>query len=173
MPYQRSSVVHGGVVKANGRANLKVFTFVRDKRGLLCDRSEELFRLKSPSGDLLPMLRDAIANAAAEGKPYTKSGLNGVYERRFEMDAPLQEVGKHRLIGMVEELLASGKVVQAMADNSKSVKWLDIPTGDVAKGQPNFSAGFLQRTSRGKDQFNAKPSGVSSVDSIRYGEHRE
>lgn len=175
LPYQRSSVVHGGVVKANGKANLNVITYVRDTRGLLCDRSDDLFRLKAPAFDLLQLLRDAIANAAAEGKPYTKSGINGVYERRFEMDGPLQDVGKHRLVGMVDDLLASGKVVQAMADNSKSVKWLDVPTGDLALGNPNFTAGFLQRNSKSfKGSVNAKPPGVPSFEGgTRYGEHRE
>jgi hypothetical protein len=40
---------------------------------------------------------------------------------------------------MVDELLASGKVVQAMADNSKSVKWLDVPNGNLARRQPIHS----------------------------------
>jgi hypothetical protein len=163
------------VVKANGKANLDVTTYVRDGRGLLCDRSDELIQLKSPGINLLPLLQDAIANAAADGKPYTKSGINGVYERRFEMDASLQLIGKHRLVGMVDELLASGKVVQAMADNSKSVKWLDVPTGDLALGNPNFTAGFLHRNSKSfKGSVNAKPPGVSSFEGgTRYGEHRE
>lgn len=175
LPYQRAAVVHGGVVKANGKANLNVITYVRDTRGLLCDRSDDLFRLKAPAIDMLQLLRDAIANAAAEGKPYTRTGINGVYERRFEMDGPLQEVGKHRLVGMVDELLASGKVVQAMADNSKSVKWLDVPNGNLALGQPNFTVGFLKRYSKShKGSFNAKPPGVSSFEGgTHYGEHRE
>ena len=175
LPYQRYAVVHGGVVKANGKANLDVATYVRDGRGLLCDRSDELIQLKSPGINLLPLLQDAIANAAADGKPYTKSGINGVYERRFEMDASLQLIGKHRLVGMVDELLANGKVVQAMADNSKSVKWLDVPTGDLALGNPNFTAGFLQRNNKSlKGSVNAKPLGVSSFEGgTRYGEHRE
>ena len=47
---------------------------------------------------------------------------------------------------MVEALLATETIVQAMADNSKSVKWLDVPDGDVASGDPSFSVGFIKRS---------------------------
>ena len=145
LPYQRGAVVFGGVVKANGRANLKVVTFVRDQRGLLCDRSEDLQRLKSTTTDLLPLLKQAIADAAADGKPYTKTGVNGVHGRRFEMPEELHNIGKHTFVSMVDSLLATEEIVQAMADNSKSVKWLDVPGGDVAQGDPDFKAGHISR----------------------------
>ena len=78
----------GGVVKAYGRANLRVTTFLRDSRGLLVDRSDALVRARQTDVDLLPDLKAAIARAAAEGKPYTKTGGNGVYERRHELRRP-------------------------------------------------------------------------------------
>lgn len=145
LPYQRGAVVCGGVVKANGRANLKVVTFVRDERGLLCDRTDDLRRLKTTPEDLLPMLKQAIAAAAADGKPYTKTGINGVHARRFEMPEALHAIGKHSFASMVDALLASGQIVQAAADNSKSVKWLDVPDGDVAQGDPRFTTGHIRR----------------------------
>jgi hypothetical protein len=145
LPYQRGAVVFGGVVKANGRANLKVVTYVRDERGLLCDRSDDLHRLKTTTEDLLPMLKQAIADAAADGKPYTKTGVNGVHARRFEMPEELHSIGKHSFASMVDVLLASEEVVQSMADSSKSVKWLDVPDGDVAKGDPDFVVGHIRR----------------------------
>lgn len=145
LPYQRGAVVFGGVVKANGRANLKVVTYVRDQRGLLCDRSDDLQRLKTTSADLLPLLKQAIADAAADGKPYTKTGVNGVHARRFEMPEELHIIGKHSFVSMVDALLASEEIVQAMADNSKSVKWLDVPDGDVALGDPQFTTGHIRR----------------------------
>lgn len=145
LPYQRGAVVFGGVVKANGRANLKVVTYVRDERGLLCDCSDDLRRLKTTSEDLLAMLKQAIADAAADGKPYTKTGVNGVHARRFEMPEELHTIGKHSFASMVDALLASGEIVQAMADNSKSVKWLDVPDGNVAQGDPQFVVGHIRR----------------------------
>ena len=66
-PYARGRVVMGGVVKANGRANLRVATFLRDARGLLTDRTEALASTRQEDDDLLPMLKAAIARAA-EGR---------------------------------------------------------------------------------------------------------
>jgi 5S rRNA maturation endonuclease (ribonuclease M5) len=145
LPYKRGSVVFGGVVKANGRANLSVITHVRDERGLLRDRSADLLRTQATPNDLLPELQQAIAAAASAGKPYTKTGINGVYERRFELPEAFHGIGKHTLVGMVDALLASETVIQAMAEGSRSVKWLDVPDGDVAQGDPNFCAGFIKR----------------------------
>ena len=145
LPHKRGSVVFGAVVKANGRANLGIVTYVRDERGLLCERSAELLRTKPGTEDLLPELTQAIALAVANGKPYTKTGINGVYERRFELPEAFHAIGKHTLVGMVDALLGSERIIKAMADNSKSVKWLDVPEGNLAKGQPGFSVGFIKR----------------------------
>jgi len=146
LPYQRGGVVMGGVVKANGHAQLQVVTLVRDQRGLLCDRSDELRRLKTTVDDVLPLLRQAIATAAQEGKPYTKTGVNGVYARRFEMPQALHGIGKHSFVSMVDALLASQEIVQALADGSKSVKWLDVPVGLLAQGEPQFTTGYVRRS---------------------------
>ncbi len=70
--FERGRVVMGGVVKANGRANLKVATFLRDTRGLLVDRSHELVRASQPDADLHPALKIAIARGAAEGSKLVK-----------------------------------------------------------------------------------------------------
>lgn len=145
LPYKRGSVVFGGVVKANGRANLKIVTYVRDERGLLCDRTADLQRTTTTVDDLLPQLKLAIAEAAVDGKPYTKTGINGVYARRFEMPEEFHAIGKHTFVTMVDALLASEQIVQAMADGSKSVKWLDVPDGEVAQGDPSFTTGFVKR----------------------------
>lgn len=50
-----------------------------------------------PDVNLLPDLKAAIARAAAESKPYTKTGGNGVYERRHELPEAFHGIGKHRL----------------------------------------------------------------------------
>lgn len=149
-PHERGKVVMGGVVKANGRANLSVATFVRDARGLLVDRSRELARAGTKDADLLSELKLAIAHAAAEGKPYTKSGGNGVYERRHELPRVLHGAGKHRLAEWIGTLLDTQEVVLAMADGSKLVKWLDVPDGPVAKGKGQFMPGHLDRSASGR-----------------------
>jgi hypothetical protein len=145
-PYARGRVVMGGVVKANGRANLSVATFVRDARGLLVDRSREIARAGSKEEDLLPVLTVAIARAASEGKPYTRSGGNGVYERRHELPQAFHAIGKHRLAEWVRLLLNRRDVVLSMAAGSTLVKWLDVPDGPVARGDAHFITGHLGRS---------------------------
>jgi 5S rRNA maturation endonuclease (ribonuclease M5) len=152
-PFERGRVVMGGVVKANGRANLRVTTFLRDGRGLLADRSDALIRARQANVDLLPDLKAAIARAAAEGKPYTKTGGNGVYERRHELPEAFHAIGKHRLAEWVGTLLDREELVMAMVDGSKLVKWLDVPDGPMASGEAAFVTGHLKRSTTGpRDQ---------------------
>lgn len=145
LSYQRGSVVMGGVVKANGKANLKVTTYLRDARGLLVDRSASLSTQKPDERQLLSQLRDAIAYAAVEGKPYTKTGGNGVYERRHALPEVFHSIGKHKLVAWVDALLAEGELVVAMAKGSKILKWLDVPEGPVGQGDADFVLGHLER----------------------------
>ena len=149
-PFERGRVVMGGVVKANGRANLRVTTFLRDARGLLVDRSQDVARAGATDVDLLPALKAAIARAATEGKPYTKTGGNGVYERRHELPEAFHAIGKHRLTDWVGTLLDREELVMAMAQGSKLVKWLDVPGGPVASGQAVFVTGHLGRSGAGR-----------------------
>lgn len=145
--YIRGGVVFGGVVKANGRANIDVAINVRDKEtGILIDRSYELSHQKSTAGDHLKDLVFAISTAAVEGKPYTKTGQNGVHERRFEMPEVFHQFGRHKMIGFVDQLLSDKLVVTAMAPGQTSVKWLDEPEGPVAKGEAKFAPGHLSRS---------------------------
>jgi hypothetical protein len=74
----------GAVVKANGRTNLKVTIFLRDAHGLLVDCNLDSVRARQTDLDLLSALKLASARAAAEVQPYTKTGGNGVYERRHD-----------------------------------------------------------------------------------------
>lgn len=149
-PFERGRVVLGGVVKANGQADLHVTTFLRDARGLLVDRSQDVRRTVQPDIELLPELKAAIARAAAAGQPYTKTGGNGIYERRHELPEAFQTVGKHRLAEWVSMLLDREDLVMAMAEGSKLVKWLDVPDGPVANGAAQFVTGHLGRSSAGR-----------------------
>lgn len=149
-PFERGRVVMGGVVKANGRANMRVTTFLRSTSGLLVDCSDRLRQTRPEPDDLLPALKSAIARAARDGQPYTKTGGNGLYERRHELPEAFHAIGKHRLTGWVDALLAQGELVTAMAEGSKLVKWLDVPDGPVAQGQAVFVTGHLTRSSAGR-----------------------
>lgn len=160
LPYQRAAVVHGGVVKANGNANLSVVTFVRNANGLLCDRSRELLSDKAKAEELLRLLKNAIQKAAAQGQPYTKTGVSGLFARKSELVPALHGVSKHKFTFMVDELLVRELVVQAMAKGSLTMKWLDVPDGPFAKGEAEFRHGHL---ARGDDED--QENGSQEVDS--------
>lgn len=151
-PYIRGGVVMGGVVKANGRANLRVTTYLRDSRGLLVDRTREIIDVRQTEVDILPAIKEAIAYAAATGRPYTKSGGNGIYDRRFELPETMHGLGKHKLTEAVNTLLANGELVGAMAEGSRLVKWLDVPEGRVATGNAVFAVGHLRRSAPGAEE---------------------
>ena len=127
-------------------------TYLRDSRGLLVDRSDALIRARQTDVDLLPDLKAAIARAAAEGKPYTKTGGNGVYERRHELPEAFHAIGKHRLADWVGTLLDREELVMAMVDGSKLVKWLDVPDGPMASGEAAFVTGHLKRSQPGRQE---------------------
>jgi len=134
VPFDRGRVVKGGVVKANGRADLSIRTMVRDESGILRDRRFELGELTPSRDELVTRLKDAIAHAAARLEPFTKSGISGLFTRRHELPGALRDVGKHSLESMVQDLLNGGGLIQCRMKPSERPpgQWLDIPRGPVA-----------------------------------------
>lgn len=134
VPYDRGRVVHGAVVKANGAADWRVSTLVRDESGILRDRRFELGQLTPSRDDLTLRLRDAIAQAAAKLEPFTKTGQGGLYARRHELPGGFQDVGKHSMEAMAQDLLNGGGLIQCRMKASEAApgKWLDVPRGKVA-----------------------------------------
>lgn len=104
-------------LKANGHVNLRMTTFLRYASGLLVDCTDRLRQTPEPE-DLLSALKSAIARAARDGQPYTKTGGNGLYECRHELPEAFHTISKHRLIGWVDTLLAQGELITAMAEGS-------------------------------------------------------
>jgi hypothetical protein len=140
-PWRPGVVVHGAVVKANGPANKLVRTYLRNGFGLLQDATEAVKAAAPQDDDLLAALERAVGVAAAAGRPYTKTGANGLYGRRSELGAALSAVGKHRLDALAQKLLDAKRAVLAMASGSRAVKYLDLPDGPFARGEGQFSHG--------------------------------
>lgn len=93
-----------------------------------------------------------------KASPYTKTGGNGVYERRHELPEAFHAIGKHRLAEWVGTLLDREELVMAMVDGSKLVKWLDVPNGPMGSGGAAFVTGHLKRAHTGqRDQTRAFP----------------
>lgn len=145
LKYEPNSIVHGAVIKANWPTDRTIHTHVRNEIGLLCDRTSEISGGSEDSDALLEMLADAIGTAASERKPYTKTGLSGVYRRREELPRRLRNVGRNRLEYMVQGLLGQDRVRQCSVGKSGAVKWLDVPGGMFERGEGTFAPGALKR----------------------------
>lgn len=141
--WARNRVFKGAVVKANGPADRTVRTFLRDmETGLLVDRTAAIKANRSLRRDLdLDELCAAIVAAAAKGYPYTKTGSTGVYERRGELPETFHEIGRNRLQGLVDQLMANPRRVVHVRYKGQSSPWLDAPDGDFAQGLVELSIG--------------------------------
>lgn len=73
-----------------------------------------------------------------------------MYERCHELPNAFHTISKHKLAEWVSVLLAKQKLVGAMAEGSKLVKWLDAPNGPVAGGEAVFIKGHLSRSRPGQ-----------------------
>ena len=147
--YAPNAIVHGAVVKSNDGANRSIRTLLRDKTGMLRDVTSDLKVRGGTREEHLAALETAIANAAKAGRPFTKTGENGLYRRRAELGASLVTMSRARLEALADELLQAEKVVQALAGGT-TVKWLDIPDGAFAQGAGAFAAGATNAKPRRK-----------------------
>jgi hypothetical protein len=134
------AVVLGAVVKSNDGAGRKEWTLLRGPTGVLRDVTHDLARSGTSKAELANLLVAAIAAAAGAGRPYTKTGQNGLHVRRAELGEGLGNVGRDRLEGMAQELEQAGRIVTALA-NGTTVKWLDVPEGPFARGEGAFVVG--------------------------------
>jgi hypothetical protein len=139
--YLPNAIVLGGVVKANDGASRKTWTLHRQPSGLLRDMSAEAASSKASTAELEKQLVEAVGKAAKDGRPFTKTGINGLYQRRAELGEELAAVGKHRLEEVAQTLQQAGEIVAALASGGTTVKWLDVPDGPFAKGEGAFAPG--------------------------------
>lgn len=135
-----NAVVHGAVVKSNDGASREKWTLLRDANGSLRDVTHALGVRRAPPAELIAELATAVANAATNGHPFTKTGVNGLFERRAELGGLFAYVAKHQLVRLCEEMLQAGQLVRALASGT-STKWLDVPDGVFARGEGEFAAG--------------------------------
>jgi hypothetical protein len=150
--YLSNRIVKGAVIKANDEANRNIQIYARERYGLLQDKTSVLKHADPTTGeDLSKLLTEGIAVAAKNGQPYTRTGHNGVYTQRSRLPEPLQILSRNKFGELVDELLIEKKIVQAMAEGSKSVKWLDVPDGPFAKGEGVFIEGAISKDAEVED----------------------
>jgi hypothetical protein len=139
--FNYNRVVRGAVVKANSRASREIVTYVRSDDGLLIDRSDELCALRPAWDELQDALVETCAKAAEAGKPFTKTGRPGLYERRAALPECLRSMAKHKLESLCQELIEAQRLVQCKASGSNAPQWLDVPGGRFAIGGAEFVEG--------------------------------
>jgi hypothetical protein len=125
------------VVKAN---NPEMFdgerTLLRSDSGLLIDVSDRDQFSVVNIGERHAWLVLAIEQAALNGHPYSIEGKNaksGLYRRRAELPQVLRQVGPGEFQHLVDDMLSRNLIVSASAQGGKEKKWLDIPTGPIAR----------------------------------------
>lgn len=138
--YTPNAIVHGAVVKSNDGSDRSTWTLLRGPTGMLRDVTHAIKARGGSREEHLAAMVGAVTGAAEDGKPYTRTGINGLYERRAELGEALADMPRAALWALADELLKSGRIVQANAGGT-SVKWLDIPAGPFARGQGGFAAG--------------------------------
>ncbi|MGZ8217876.1 AAA family ATPase [Methylomagnum sp.] len=138
--WQRGRVVMGGIVKANFGADLALSVLVREDSGVLRDRRAELGLLTPSRHDLHAGLLEAVALAAANRQPFTKTGQAGLFNRRHELPTGFHSVARHKLEALAQDLLNAGKMVQCRLKPGEKPPgtWLDIPGGGVAQESERF-----------------------------------
>lgn len=130
VPWQRGRVVRAAVVKANFRADLAVRTLVRDDYGLLHDRSFDLGQVTPKGEELEEALIKDVAQAAREGHPFTKTGINGIYARRHQLSSVFHGTSRAKLEDLVQTLLNCGRLrTFRTKPGQSSPAWLDVPDG--------------------------------------------
>jgi len=142
-PYVRNAVFQGAVVKANGPADRTIRTYLRAPTGLLVDVSVRLRESRLPAHELTDVLVAAIARAAEDGHPYTHTGGTGLFKQRHRLPTMFHDMGRNRIEALVQDLLNARPpvLVKGMAEGSKELKWLDVPTGPFAQGVGQFIHG--------------------------------
>ncbi|BBO70976.1 hypothetical protein DSCA_49060 [Desulfosarcina alkanivorans] len=86
-------------------------------------------------------LQEIIREAARAGRPFTLTGMNGLWERRNKDLPPMfQTVSRDKLRTQASELLRHGVIVQCAAVGQKKAQWLDVPGGPFAIGRGKFAS---------------------------------
>jgi hypothetical protein len=129
-----NALFQGAVVKSNGKADKTTHTLWRNEIGLLEDVTALNRIQERNSHDLHETLLHTIIEAAQNGKPFAKTGKNGIYENRNSLPKIFHGMGRDKLEKMVQIMLDKKNLVKGCGKGTTNKIWLDEPEGDFAKG---------------------------------------
>lgn len=129
----RNSVYIGGIGKANGPADWESQIFLRSHSGLLKNVTNQIKQKTLSKQEIEKLLLEAIANQE-NNNAFTKTGLNGLFERRSELPESLQSLAKHDFPKLVDDFLKDGRIKQYAKMGGKKSQYLGIPDGPLSQG---------------------------------------
>ncbi len=129
-------------MKSNAPADTNTKTLLRDKTsGLLRIVETYLTDGAKQSWFLEDLLVNIVKEAASVGRPFTKTGGTGLYDRREELPTELMLIARNRMEDMAQKMLEEGRIVKCTYGKAQA-KFLDVPTGNFANGTGIIEAGF-------------------------------
>ena len=141
--WEHGCVFSGAVVKTNGPADKSIKTYIRNPENGLLEVVDEALRAMEPSKkEVLNLMVIEIAKAAQNGRPFTKAGSAGLWERREELSPELRGLGRDKTRAYIQDLLDDGEIGKHIAKGSTVPKWLDVKNGPFACGCGEFCMGF-------------------------------
>lgn len=126
------SAASGAVVKANGKTDTSVHRYERLPFGVLRQMPREF----DPDAreERMRVLVDAIAAAAKDGRPFTMTGANGLFEQQHRLPMPFKTMPRAGLELVARHALKEGRLVKGTARGTQQRNILDVPEGDFALG---------------------------------------
>lgn len=120
------------VIKANNPAmDNSTRTLMRQKTGLLVDVTAKVGKLdESNKLAKLAWLAHAIGVAAEARRPFTKTGVNGLFERRSELPEELRRTPQKLFTVLTDQLANEKRIIRGKLANGGD-GYLDVPGGPM------------------------------------------
>lgn len=126
LEFELDRVWKGCLCKANYRGDKSIKTYLRNAFGLLEVVDDRIRGPKiSEVRESRELLIAAIESAAATDNHFYHSGRNGIFERKYELPAELQQLSRHELEGIIQSLLSS-KTIGKLSINGKTTPKLIV-----------------------------------------------
>ena len=140
--WQRNRIFYGCLVKSNGPGDRNIKTYSRNDAGLLEVVDSKIQQVaKEDTSVLLDMLLDDIEWFASQYHPFSRTGQNGVWEQKQDLNSVFKDMSQRILRGHVETLLKQKRIVTVAPKGSKNKNYLDVPGGTFSEPEVELLGG--------------------------------
>ena len=142
LPWQRNRIFFGCLVKSNGPGDRDIKTYARNDAGLLQPVDTRIkVAANEDKTEILDYLESDIRHYAEVGHPFSKTGTNGIWERKEILRPELRDVSQKMLRQCVDILKGEKRVVAVAPRGSKLKSYLDVPEGPFTEENVQISTG--------------------------------